>query len=166
VGLLYALEKRLRRSQAGPQLRQAARASEARMILARIKKAMDRITPQVLPQSLLGKALNYMLDLWPALNRYVEHGQCEIDSNMIENAIRPTAVGKKNFLFIGHPDAGWRSAVIYSIMGTCRRYRIDPAKYLRDVLTRLPSLNTSDIPSLTPREWAKAHPEARTLPPK
>jgi hypothetical protein len=100
------------------------------------------------------------------LVRYVEHGEVEIDSNQIENAIRPTALGKKNFLFIGHPDAGWRSAVIYSIMGSCRRYRIDPAKYLKDVLTRLPQLKNRDIPSLTPREWAKAHPEARTLPPK
>jgi hypothetical protein len=166
LGLLYALEKRLRRGQAGPQLRQAARSSEARMILARIKKAMDRITPQVPLQSLLGKALNYMLDFWPALNRYVEHEQCEIDSNQIENAVRPTAVGKMNLLFIGHLDAGWRSAVTYSIMGTCRPYRIDPAKHIKDVLTRLPLLKAGDTPSLTPREWAKAHPEARTLPPE
>lgn len=98
------------------------------------------------------------------MNRYVEHGQVEIDSNLVENAIRPTAIGKKNFLFVGHPDAGWRSAVIYSIMGTCRRDRIDPAKYLKDVLTRLPDLKQSQIPELTPRAWATAHPEARTLP--
>jgi len=166
IGLLYAVEKRLRQAQAGPRLRAAVRAAEAGMILARIKKALDRIGPQVLPQSLLGKAISYTLDLWPELIRYVEHGEVEIDSNQIENAIRPTALGKKNFLFIGHPDAGWRSAVIYSIMGSCRRYRIDPAKYLKDVLTRLPQLKNRDIPSLTPREWAKAHPEARTLRPK
>jgi hypothetical protein len=166
IGLLYALEKRLRQAQAGPALRQAVRAAEAGLILVRIKKALDRIGPQVLPQSLLGKAINYILDLWPELIRYVEHGEVEIDSNQIENAIRPTAVGKKAFLFIGHPEAGWRSAVIYSILGSCRRYRIDPAQYLRDVLTRLPQLKQSDVPLLTPRQWAKAHPEARTLPPK
>jgi transposase len=166
IGLLYALEKRLRQAQAGPRLRAAVRAAEAGMILARIKKASDRIGPRVLPQSLLGKAIGYTLDLWPELARYVGHGEVEIDSNQIENAIRPTAIGKKNFLFVGHPDAGWRSAVIYSIMGSCRRYRIDPAKYLKDVLTRLPHLKQCGIPSLTPREWAKAHPEARTLPPK
>lgn len=166
IGLLYALEKRLRQAQAGPQLRAAARAAEAGMILARIKKGLDRISPYVLPQSLLGKAISYTLDLWPELIRYVEHGDVEIDSNQIENAIRPTAVGKKNFLFIGHPEAGWRSAVIYSVMGSCRRYRIDPAQYLKDVLTRLPHLKNRDIPLLTPRQWAKAHPEARTRPPK
>ncbi len=164
IGLLYALEQRLRKPPTGPRLRQAARAAEARMILARIRKALDRVGPKVLPQSLLGKAIQYTLDLWPELIGYVEHGEVEIDSNLVENAIRPTAVGKKNFLFVGHPDAGWRSAVIYSILGTCRRYQIDPAQYLKDVLTRLPDMKQSQIPQFTPRQWAKAHHEARTLP--
>ena len=69
-------------------------------------------------------------------------------------------------MFIGHPDAGWRSAVIYSILASCRRYQIAPAKYLTDVLTRLPDMKQSEVPNFTPRAWAKAHPEARTLPPK
>jgi transposase len=164
IGLLYALEKRLRQQKAGPRWRQAARAAEAGMTLNRIKRALDRIGPRVLPQSRLGKAIGYTLDRWPELTRYVEHGEVEIDSNKIENAIRPTAIGKKNFLFVGHPEAGWRSAVIYSILGTCHRYGINPAQYLKDVLTRLPNLKQSQIPELTPRAWAKAHPEARTLP--
>ena len=84
----------------------------------------------------------------------------------MENSIRPTAIGKKNYLFIGHPEAGWRSAVIYSIMGTCHRFQINPAQYLTDVLTRLPDLNQSDVPTLTPNAWAKTHPEARTRLPK
>jgi transposase len=166
IGLLYALEKRLRQASAGPRLRQAARAAEASMILARLRKGLDRIGPKVLPQSLLGQAIQYTLNLWPELIRYVEHGEVEIDSNAVENSIRPTAIGKKNFLFIGHPEAGWRSAVIYSIMGSCHRYQIDPAKYLTDVLTRLPDLKQSDVPTLTPKAWAKAHPEARTRLPK
>ena len=162
IGLLYALEKRLRQANAGPRLRQAARAAEASMILARLKKGLDRIGPKVLPQSLLGHAIQYTLNLWPDLTRYVEHGEVEIDFNAVENSIRPTAIGKKNYLFVGHPEAGWRSAVIYSIMGSCHRYQIDPAKYLTDVLTRLPDLKQSAIPTLTPKAWAKAHPEART----
>lgn len=166
IGLLYALEKRLRQAKAGPRLRQAARAAEAAMILARLKKGLDRVGPRVLPQSLLGQAIQYTLNLWPELARYVEHGEVEIDSNAVENSIRPTAVGKKAFLFIGHPEAGWRSAVIYSIMGSCHRYQIDPAKYLTDVLTRLPDLKQSEIPTLTPKAWAKAHPQARTRPAK
>jgi hypothetical protein len=166
IGLLYALEHRLRQGHAGPRLRQAARAAEAAPILARIQRALDRCGQRVLPQSLLGKAIAYTRELWPHLIAYVAHGEVEIDNNLIENAIRPTAIGKKNFLFIGHPDAGWRSAVIYSIVASCRRYQIDPAKYLQDVLTRLPDLKQSQVPEITPRVWAKAHPEARTLPPK
>ena len=107
------------------------------------------------------------MDRWTELTRFVEHGHVEIDNNGIENAIRPTAIGKKNFLFIGHPDAGWRSAVIYSIIGTCHRLGIAPHKYLQDVLTRLPDLKQSAVPSLTPTAWAKDHPEARVpLPPR
>ena len=166
IALLYALEGRLRRQRAGPALRQAARAAEAHMILGRLGRALNRFQPKVLPQSLLGKAISYTLDLWTELNRYVEYGEVEIDNNLLENAIRPTAIGKKNFLFIGHPEAGWRSAVIYSILGSCRRHGINPAQYLSDVLKRLPDMKQSEIPTITPGAWAKTHPEARVLPPK
>ena len=73
-------------------------------------------------------------------------------------------MAKKNFLFIGHPDAGWRSAVIYSIIGSCHRHGVNASQYLRDVFERLPQLRQSQIESLTPARWAKAHPEARIKP--
>ena len=63
---------------------------------------------------------------------------------------------KKNFLFIGHPDAGWHSAVIYSVLGSCSRLGIDPHAYLEDVLRRLPDMKISQIPQITPAAWAKA----------
>jgi len=88
-----------------------------------------------------------------ALNRYLQDGRLEIDNNLTENAIRPSAVGKKNWLFIGHPDAGWRSAVIYSVIVSCRRRGIDPWEYVRDVLTRLPAMKQSELPTLLPRYW-------------
>jgi transposase len=90
------------------------------------------------------------------LTRYVDDGRLEIDNNQCENAIRPTAVGKKNFLFVGHPQAEQRSAVIYSVLGNCRRHGINPAEYLQDVLERLPKAKTSEVKSLTPAAWAKA----------
>jgi len=72
----------------------------------------------------------------------------------MENAIRPTAIGKKNWMFIGHPQAGERSAIIYSIVGSCQRHNIDPLLYLRDVLTRLPTMsNQDDLASLCPGQW-------------
>lgn len=89
-------------------------------------------------------------------NSYLEDGRLEIDNNLTENAIRPSAVGKKNWLFIGHPDAGWRSAVIYSIVVSCQRRGIDPAQYLSDVLRRLPAMKQSEIPTLLPHNWKPA----------
>lgn len=89
------------------------------------------------------------------MTRYVEDGRLEIDNNLCENAIRPTAVGKKNFLFVGHPEAGQRSAAIYSVLGSCRRHGINPDEYLRDVFERLPKAKTSEVKSLTPAAWAK-----------
>ncbi len=156
IGQLYAVEKHLREANAGPQLRAAVRAWQSRPILKRLRCAMERVRRRVLPQSLLGQAIDYALSRWEALTRYMDDGRLEIDNNLCENAIRPTAVGKKNFLFIGHPEAGQRSAVIYSVLGSCRRHGINPDEYLRDIFERLPKAKTSDLKSLTPAAWAKA----------
>jgi transposase len=156
LGHLYQIEQRLRDARAGPRLREAVRCAEARPVLVRIERMLHRWQPQVLPKSLFGVAISYTLERWEALCRYVADGRLEIDNNLIENAIRPTAVGKKNFLFIGHPEAGWRSAVIYSVLGSCRRAGIDPHEYLGDVLRRLPGMKMSEIPKITPAAWAKA----------
>ena len=156
IGQLYAVEKYLREQKAGPQFRAAVRAWQSRPILERLRRAMEVVRRRVLPKSLLGQAIDYTLARWPALTRYVDDGRLEIDNNLCENAIRPTAVGKKNFLFIGHPEAGQRSAVIYSILGSCRRHGINPAEYLQDVFERLPKAKTSEVPALTPAAWAKA----------
>jgi hypothetical protein len=80
----------------------------------------------------------------------------EIDSNLIENSIRPSALGKKNWLFIGHPTAGEHSAVIYTLPGSCRRQEINPFDYLKDLFTRLPSAKITEIKQFTPRAWARA----------
>ncbi len=75
----------------------------------------------------------------------------------MENAIRPTAPGKKNWLFIGDADAGERSAVIYTVIESCRRRGLDPYAYLKDILTRLPLMTNHQIPEVTPQAWAKAN---------
>jgi len=105
---------------------------------------------------LLGQAIDYALGRWEPLTRYVDDGHLLIDNNNVENAIRPTAIGRKNFLFIGHPEAGQRSAIIYSVLGSCRRAGINTLEYLQDVFERLPKAKTSEIKSLTPAAWAKA----------
>jgi hypothetical protein len=106
------------------------------------------------PKSGLGQAAGYLLGQWDALERHVGHGQTRLDNNLVENAVRPTAVGKKNWLFVGHPDAGQRSAILYSLIVSCLRHGVEPLAYLRDVLTRLPSMtNQDDLGPLLPGRW-------------
>jgi transposase len=101
----------------------------------------------------LGQAVNYFLNEYPALLRYLEDGRFEIDNNLVENDIRPTAVGRKRWLFIGHPDAGWRSAVIYSLLISARRRGLNPQTYLTEILGRLPSIKITEINQLLPGHW-------------
>ena len=157
---LYRIEKQLREINAGAQQRQAARASQSRMITERIHRALSRIKlkGRQLPQSALGKAIDYTLTLWPMLTVYLENGRVEIDNNPVENAIRPTAIGKKNWLFIGEAEAGQRSAILFTLIEACRSRGIDPQTYLREVLTRLPTLTNRQIKDVTPEAWAKAQP--------
>jgi transposase len=86
------------------------------------------------------------------------HRLLEIDQNLVENAIRPTALGKKNWLFIGDAEAGQRSAILYTIVESCRRRGLDPQAYLHHVLTRLPHATNWEVPHLTPEAWASSAP--------
>ena len=87
----------------------------------------------------------------------LEDGRLEIDNDLTENAIRASAVGKKNWLFIGQPEAGWRSAVMYSVIVSCRRRGIDPWEYVRDVFNRLPGIKQSELPTLLPGYSTPSH---------
>jgi transposase len=156
IGLLYAVEKELRKKNAGPQLRAAMRSWQSRPILARLRRAMELVRRRTLPQGLLGQAIDYALKRWEALTRFVEDSALEIDNNLIENAIRPSALGKRNWLFIGHPEAGERSAVIYTLLGSCCRHGVNPFDYLKDLFTRLPAAKITEIKQFTPSAWAKA----------
>ena len=81
----------------------------------------------------------------------------EIENDLVENAIRPTTIGKKNWLFMGDADAGERGAIIYTVIESCRRRGIDPYAYLKDLFTRLPKMTNHQIPEIIPSAWAKAH---------
>lgn len=154
---LYRIEARLREHRAGPALRDAVRASESRPIVQRIKRALIKLKAhgRHLPQSPLGTAIDYTLGLSSALEVYLANAGVEIDNNLVENAIRPTAIGKKNWLFVGEADAGERSAVIYTLIECCRRRGLNPFAYLRDVLTRLPNMTNRQIPEVVPAVWGK-----------
>jgi transposase len=158
IQLLYRIERRLQNCRAGPRLRQAVRNSESRPIINRIQKAIYRskASQRHRPTSLMGEAMGYALGQWDQLKVFLDHGVVEIDNNLCENAVRPTAIGRKNWLFIGADDAGWRSAVIYSIIESCRNYGIEPMAYMRDVLTRLPEMTNWEVKNITPRAVARS----------
>src|ERR1017187_8118705 len=106
IGQLYVVEKKLREQKAGPALRQAVRAWQSQPVLNRLHRAMALTRRKTLPQGLLGQAIDYTLKRWTALNQFITDGILEIDNNKIENLIRPSALGKRNWMFIGHPEAG------------------------------------------------------------
>lgn len=155
---LYRIEDDVRDTL--PQERQRIRLERAPSIWAQMKTRAEELRPLVLPQSSLGKAIRYFLNEYEALQIYLERPDYHIDNNLIENEIRPSCVGKRRWLFIGHPQAGWRSAVLYSIIQSCRRRGIDPQEYLTDVLARLPAMKITEIDGLLPQAWLAARVKA------
>jgi transposase len=157
IGHLYAIEARLRAGGASAKLRTVIRSAESQPIMDRIGAILKdwKKRGRHFPASQMGKAVDYTLTLWPGLCVFIEDGRIEIDNNEVENAIRPTAVGKKNWLFIGDAEAGERSAIVFTVIEACRRRGINPFEYLRDVLTRMPTMAAKDYPSLTPEAWLK-----------
>lgn len=122
-------------------------------VLAQIADTLDDLVPQHLPKSPMGEAIGYTRRQWRALTRYVDDGDLAIDNNASERALRMVAVGRKNWLFTGSDAGGRRAAILYSLIGTCKRIGIDPFAYLRDVLARVATHPMRRISELTPRGW-------------
>ena len=152
---MYGWEKQLRENRAGPALRQAHRSSHSQMVVQRLERALLKLRRRYLPQSPMGQAITYAINQWANLQRFLEHGEVEIDNNKVENVIRPTAVGKRNWLFFGSEEAGQRNAVIYTLIQNCRMHGVEPHAYLKDVLERLPTTTNQQVQFLTPVNWQK-----------
>jgi len=150
---LYKIEDEVRES--SPAERKAVRRQRAPVFWRAMKRHAEQLrgTPRFLPQSSLGKAVNYFLKEYTALVGYLRDGKFQIDNNLVENDVRPSVVGRRRWLFIGHPDAGWRSAVVYTIIQSCRRFEINPQEYLIDVLSRLPTMTNHQVKDLLPSRW-------------
>src|SRR3954469_2019145 len=106
-----------------------------------------------MPKSPLGVAVGYALGNWAALTRYTDAGFLAIDNNASERALRAVTVGRKNYLFAGSDAGGKSAAVLYSVVGTCRRLGLDPFAYLRDTLARLPSEAPDRLGELLPHRY-------------
>jgi transposase len=162
VARLYAVEQEIRERRSAEkgfddEAALKLRAEKSANTHVRIHRVLIILRRNCLPKSGLGKACDYSLRLWEHLSTYLSHGRVEIDNNLMENAIRPTAIGKKNWLFVGHPEAGERPAILYSILISCQRLEVDPATYLRDVLSMdLPNMSEEQLAELTPKNWKKS----------
>ena len=152
IAKLYRIETQLRKD--GSDNRCVTRQVQAAPILKEIKAMLETEQPRTLPKSAFGKAINYSLERWEMLSKYLDYHALEIDNNLVENAIRPTAIGKKNWLFFGSPNSGQDSAILYSLIETCRKLSINPADYLRELFEALPSMEQKEITDWTPAKWA------------
>ncbi len=164
---LYHLETSLRQTRATPAERASLRHERAapQLQLLRDQLITLRQRPEVLPRSPLGAAIDYTLGQWDKLSAYQQHGCLEIDNNWIENGIRPTAIGKKNWLFTGGETTGQRAAIIYTLVECAARCGHPVETYLADVLERLPAMtNQDDLGALLPAHWkpAATPPQAET----
>ena len=160
IGHLYAIERRLRASGASAKLRLIARTAQSAPIVRRIGKALIRLKPRYLPQSNLGKAISYAMGQWTDLQVYLYNGSIEIDNNLVENAIRPTKLGAKNWLFFGSEGAGKTSAILFTLVESAKRHGLNPYSYLLELLNSLPSSKNDEIARFTPAAMANAKQKA------
>jgi hypothetical protein len=155
---LYYNEKLMRESEQVLSAEQivAYRAKHGAQTWTRLKRLIESEAQKALPKQPMGKACTYALNNWEYLGNYFEHGAVQIDNNLMENCIRPIAVGKENWLFIGHPNAGQRSAIIYSTLISCARLEIDQDEYLAEVFaTDTLLLKPEQLREMTPAAFAK-----------
>jgi transposase len=110
----------------------------------------------ILPKSPMGQAILYAMNQWDALSVYTTDGDLAIDNNAAENALRRVAIGRKNWLFVGSDNGGNTAAILFSLIATCDRHKIDPFAYLRDVLTRIAATPVSQLDQLLPDRWKAA----------
>ncbi|MGD9660562.1 MAG: IS66 family transposase [Porticoccaceae bacterium] len=142
IGKLYGVERQAEKQKLDPEQTKALRVEQSRPILDKLKALLDARVATTPPKSLLGKAIGYALKQWERLVVYLEDGRLRPDNNLAENAIRPFAVGRKNWLFSGHPRGADASAAIYSLIETAKANGLEPYRYLRHLFEHLPAATT------------------------
>lgn len=153
IGRLYALERRMKEEGLPPDEIKAIREKDAYPLIREFERWVEKEADATTPQSSLGKALRYAYALYPRLSRYVTDGRYRIDNNLAENAVRPLALGRKNYLFCRNHEAAYHTAIVYSLLGTCRLWEIDPVKWLTDVFTRIQDCSVKHLEELLPHKW-------------
>ena len=150
---LYAVERIIREEEKTDEAILLLRKEESLPILKELEKWMKENIIQVRPTGSMGIAIAYSLSRWEKLTRYIYHAHLEIDNNLVENAIRPSVIGRKNYLFSGSHEGARRSAMMYSFFGSCKINNINPQEWFVDVLTRIPDTKISQLHTLLPNNW-------------
>jgi transposase len=134
----------------------AMRQARSKLVLEKLRAWLVEQKDCYLPKSPMGGAIRYALDNWVPLTRFLDDVHIPPDNNRSEAALRVAALGRKNFLFVGHEDAGDNIAALYTLVGTCEAHGVEPYAYLKDVLVRVSSHPASDIDTLLPHRWSPA----------
>jgi transposase len=153
IRLLYKLEHSVEVGPEHDERRLEVRRAQARPQLDAMIERMKAWSVKAPPKTPLGKALSYALTNWPCLIRYVDDPRLPLDNNPAEQAIRPVAVGRKNWLFMGSERGGRAAAVYMTLLATCRRAKVNPFDYLQDILRRIMSHSTRNLDELLPGNW-------------
>ena len=151
-GELYNIERQGRKEELSPDALKELRQQKAKPVLDKMEQWLRSHLLETPPKSALGIAIAYTLNLWPRLRLYIEDGRFQIDNNLIENSIRPVALGRKNYLFAGSHDAAQNAAMIYSFFATCKINHIEPFTWLRDTLLVIPDWHANQLDKLLPRQ--------------
>jgi transposase len=151
---LFAVDAEAREQGLSAEARHRLRQQKSPELLEKIKAAIEAAKPGALPGGALANACQYALGLWPRLTRFLEYPELELSNNLIENSMRPIALGRKNWIHIGSPEAGPKVAAILSVIETCRRLKISARDYLSAILPGLANVRLQRLPALTPTAWA------------
>ena len=155
---LYQIEQKCRDHELTNENRKKVRHEQSIPILEELKKYLDQQSPKQIEGTPIHKAIGYTLNRWNKLIAYANHGNVEIDNNLVENSIRPLVLGRKNYLFAGSNDAANNIAIFYTLFSLCKALNINPTEYLVWALTELPKYSISDINKFTPRAYAQTKP--------
>lgn len=154
IGMLYAIERMADDQNLSFQERAALRQRLAYPILRTFERWLEENLSQVLPQSKIGKAIAYTYTIYRRLSRYVLDGRYRIDNNLVENTVRPLALGRKQYLFCQTHESAEMAAIMYSFMGCCKLHNVNPFEWLTDVLSRVDETGMN-IEDLLPHKWKK-----------
>jgi transposase len=150
---LFAIESEAKALSKPPGDRLILRQEKSAPIVAELKLWLDTEVRNVRPKSPIGKAIQYCLNRWHELTRFLHDGRIEMSNNLVENCIRPLAIGRKNWMFAGSPEAARKMAILLTIIGTCKLLGVNSFKYLAHVLAELPKRMNHDIDDLLPWNW-------------